>query len=167
LKNQEVVMSDDKFNKDMQDLAQKLVTLGEKANLKMNLAGMEAKKSWENMSDSMRKLADNFRHMKYEAKKDSEEANVDLHLGLMEARDRWGEMLEHLQPLKEELRNAKSGLDHARVQAHLAAMDSKEAIDARMDKLKTAYKDKVAPKVDEVVEKLKEDFESIDKDLSE
>lgn len=156
-----------KANSEIQALSFRLQSIQDKAHLKAHLASMDAKKSWNQISKSVQKLGKKLRNLKNTSIKESEQARVQFQLGIMEAKDYWDELQVHFDPLKKDLKKVKTEIDHARVQAHLASMDSKEAFAMRVKKVKSIYENNLSLRVNDVLAQLKHDFEKIDKNLSE
>lgn len=160
-------MKEHVFKENIVDLSNKLKGIIDKLKLRSHLANMEAKQSYEELTKSMLKLEADIRHLSYEFQKEKDQTNLTFHLGLMEARQRWGEILEYLRPLTRQKTQMEAFLDHARIQAHLANMESKQAYDNRKEKLISAYKNRIAPSFESLFKSFKKDFEEIDKHLSQ
>lgn len=158
-------MDEHTYNEEIKGVAKKFKSIVDKLRVRSHLANMEAKDSLEMIGHSMEKLSRDLTHLKYELKQERDETNLTFHLGLMEARQRWGEILEYLNPLLRSLNAVNSTLDHAKIQAHLAMMDSKDAYEDRKAKILKMYRNKITPKYEELLKSFKKDLEDVDKHL--
>lgn len=160
-------MKEQIFKENTQQIANRLKTIIDRLRLKSHLANMESKQSIEALNRSMTKLEGDIRHLKFEVIQSKDHTNLTFHLGLMEARQRWGEILEFLRPVTREMQNMNATLDHAKVQAHLAMMESKDAYEERKKKLMQVYKNRLAPSFEQLFKSFKNELDEFDKHLSQ
>ncbi|RMG20954.1 MAG: hypothetical protein D6729_01920 [Deltaproteobacteria bacterium] len=88
-----------------EETAEKLEAFIDRLNLKMHLAGMDARAAWEE------KVRPRLSHMAAELRRAAREVTDDetrlqAHLAMMELRDRWERLYRHLGPIADHLRNA-------------------------------------------------------------
>ena len=143
--------------KEVEDLIERAEALAGQARVKMSLAKMEARDTWQSFEKSFLAVASELKQLKRKALNKLEYAELEWHLAMMELRDRLEEIAKQIQPvLDDHLKQTKGQIDHARVQANLAKLELRDEIEAKHKELRRVYKTKVVPVLKETIKQLKE-----------
>ena len=123
-------MDQEDFSKKAYEVGKNIRNLMEKTELKMKLAEMETKSTFESFHKLFGKMKQKVHNKNCEVKNLSDEARLKWHLGIMEAKESWDNVKVEYKKMMKEI---KPHLDHAKLKAHLGKMDS---VDYLSDKKK-------------------------------
>ena len=151
--------------KEVEKLIERAEALAGQARVKMSLAKMEARDTWQSFEKSFLEIASELKTLKRKAQNKLEYTELEWHLAMMELRDRLDEISKQLQPFLDDLKKAKGQIDHARVQANLAKLELREEIEAKHKELRRVYKTKVVPVLKETIKQLKEKLSLLEQKL--
>lgn len=126
----------------LEDAVQSLKQTNEAWQMRLHLAGMEAKDLKNEVGESLESLTSRLKQFTKSVDRKLDEGQVQLHLGLKEAQDQWQLTKEHADELltvfKQDQNKAQEFLKELRLQAKLAGKGSRAFAKDRGDELKTS-----------------------------
>lgn len=129
----------------LRDAVSKLKTLRDRLQVKLHLAGMEAKTFGDELAHSVDDLSNRLEGYAKGLDRTVDQGQVQWHLGIMEAKDRWEKTREGaskaLQILKEDQQKAEELFQELRLQAKLAKAETRDFLAENKQELNKNLKD--------------------------
>jgi hypothetical protein len=132
------------FVEEAHEGALNLQRLRQEVELRLHLAGMDARDAWGEVRGRLQNMERAFRRLGERVGTAGNEAEMQLHLGILELQDRWNEVELHLGRIVDEIERgtekARRAAEQGRVQAHLARLDVEEDLQVRLDRVRGRLK---------------------------
>lgn len=146
-----------------------LKQLRDELKVRVHLAKKDAETAWKDIEPAFGKLERKLEDAARVVEDTTEKARLQAKLGLAEVKAQWPGFEKAIEQITDDVKKGaadlKTGIDTARVKAHLAQMDAAEKATANQDEFKKASADLQA-EIEKAANEIKSSFLSLKKRIS-